>query len=216
MKEPREYEIRLKAIRIYEETGRFCRTLKAVNRSRGWLAKWAKRYKAFGLDGLRDQSRIPKHVPSKTPRPVIRKILALRDELAALMGRQFISDFEDFADNRIGRLVRDVERGSTSIEEASLPGFPVAAQPFREPGIAPLDSPLDDREADSVFIKSNRFYTEDMFVADVHPLRLLPMRMGRSLSDGAIASRYPYGFSHLDVLMEIRYQLLNRYGYYEK
>ncbi len=88
MKEQREYEIRLKAIRMYEETGRFRRTLEAVNRSRGWLAKWTKRFKAFGLDGLRDQSRVPKYVPSKTPRPLIRKILALRDELAAHKGRR--------------------------------------------------------------------------------------------------------------------------------
>ena len=87
MKERREYEIRLKAIRMYEETGRFCRTLEAVGRSRGWLAKWIKRYKALGPDGLRDQSRIPKHVPNRTPRPLIRKILALRDELAAHKGR---------------------------------------------------------------------------------------------------------------------------------
>ena len=88
MKEPREYEIRLKAIRMYEETGRFCRTFAAVNRSRGWLAKWTKRYRLFGLDGLRDRSRVPKHVPSGTPRPVVRKILALRDELAAHKGRR--------------------------------------------------------------------------------------------------------------------------------
>jgi hypothetical protein len=88
MKERREYEIRLKAIRMYEETRRFCRTLETVSRSRGWLAKWAKRYKAFGLDGLRDQSRVPKHVPGRTPRAFTRKILALRDELAAHKSRR--------------------------------------------------------------------------------------------------------------------------------
>lgn len=83
MKERWEYEIRFKAIRIYEETGRFCRTLETVRRSRGWLAKWIHRYKAFGLDGLRDQSRAPKHVRNRTREPLVRKILALRDELEA-------------------------------------------------------------------------------------------------------------------------------------
>jgi transposase InsO family protein len=88
MQERREYEIRLKAIRIYEETGGFCRTLEAVGRTRGWLAKWIKRYKAFGLDGLRDQSRVPKRIRNRTPEPLVRKILALRDQLAAHKGRR--------------------------------------------------------------------------------------------------------------------------------
>ena len=39
MKEREEYEIRLKAIRMHEETSRFCRTLETVHRYRGWLAK---------------------------------------------------------------------------------------------------------------------------------------------------------------------------------
>jgi len=47
------------------------------------LAKWIHRYKAFGLDGLRDQSRVPKHVRNRTREPLVRKILTLRDELAA-------------------------------------------------------------------------------------------------------------------------------------
>jgi hypothetical protein len=88
MKERGEYAIRLKAIRIYEETARFCRTLEAVRRSRGWLAKWIRRYKAFGLDGLRDQSRAPKHVRNRTRESLVRKILALRDALAAHKGRR--------------------------------------------------------------------------------------------------------------------------------
>ena len=88
MKERGEYAIRLKAIRIYEETGRFCRTLEAVRRSRGWLAKWIQRYKAFGLDGLLDKSRVPKHVRNRTREPLVRKILALRDELAAHQSRR--------------------------------------------------------------------------------------------------------------------------------
>ena len=88
MKERREYEIRLKAIRMYEETGRFCRTLQAVGRSRGWLAKWTKRYKAFGLAGLRDRSRTPKHIRNKTRESLVGKILAVRDELAAHKSRR--------------------------------------------------------------------------------------------------------------------------------
>jgi len=88
MKERGEYAVRLKAIRVYEETGRFCRALEAVRRSRGWLAKWIHRYKAFGLDGLRDQSRAPKRIRNKTREPLVRAILALRSELAAHKSRR--------------------------------------------------------------------------------------------------------------------------------
>ena len=121
-----------------------------------------------------------------------------------LMSRQFIADREDFADNRIARPVREVDRGPTSIEEPLLSEFPVAAQPFREPGIAPLDSPLDDVKADSIFMRPNRHDSEGMFAAVAHPLRLLPNGMGRSLRDNQNASRCPYGFLHHDVLTEIR------------
>jgi hypothetical protein len=88
MKERCEYEIRLKAIRIYEETGRFGHTVESVHRSRGWLSKWLHRCRKFGLDGLGDQSRVPKHIPNQTPESLVRKILALRDELAAHKSRR--------------------------------------------------------------------------------------------------------------------------------
>jgi len=120
-----------------------------------------------------------------------------------LMSREFIADRKDFADNRVARPVRNVDRGPALIKESLLSEFPEAAQPFREPGIASLDSPLDNVKADSIFMKPNRFDSEGMFAAVAHPLRLLPNRMGRSLRDYQNASRCPYGFSHLDVLTEI-------------
>ena len=83
MKERCEYEIRLKAIRIYDETGRFGHAVESVHRSRGWLSKWLRRYRKFGLAGLRDQSRVPKHIPHQTSESLVQKILAPRDELAA-------------------------------------------------------------------------------------------------------------------------------------
>ena len=117
-----------------------------------------------------------------------------------LVSRQFIADREDFADNRIARPVRDVDRGPTSIEEPLLSEFPVPAQPFREPGIAPLDSPLDDVKADSILMKPDSLDSDGVFATVAHPLRLLPKGMGRSLRDNQNASRCPYGFSHHDVL----------------
>lgn len=120
-----------------------------------------------------------------------------------LMSNQFLADLEDFADNRIARPMRDVKGSPTSIEKAIFSEFPVATQPFGEPGIAPLDSPLDAFETNSIFMKPNRFDSEGVFITDIHPLQLLPKGMGRSLCEKENAFRCPYGFSHLDVLMEI-------------
>jgi transposase len=83
MKSNLEYERRCRAIRLLSEGVRFKEVLNEVQRGRFWLSKWIRRYKAFGLDGLRDRSRTPKHIRNRTRGSLIRKILALRDELAA-------------------------------------------------------------------------------------------------------------------------------------
>ena len=116
------------------------------------------------------------------------------------VGRQFIADRGNLADNRIARPVWDVDRSPTSIKESLLSEFPVAVQPFREPGIASLDSPLDNIEADSTLMKPDSLDSDGMFASVAHPLRLLPNGLGRSLRDNQNASRCPYGFLHIDVL----------------
>ncbi len=78
-----EYETRKKAIELYQDGMGFMEIIRTVQRSGFWMAKWLRRYRKFGLDGLQDQSRTPKRVPHQTPAPLVRKILALRDELAA-------------------------------------------------------------------------------------------------------------------------------------
>ena len=83
MKEKLEYEQRCRAIRLLEQGVRSKQVLYEVQRGRFLLAKWVRSYKVFGLDGLRDQGRVPKHVRNRTREPLIHKILALRDELAA-------------------------------------------------------------------------------------------------------------------------------------
>ena len=60
MKNANEHEERHKAVELYNEGIGFNEILKRVQRTRGWLAKWLRRYKEQGIDGLRDQSRAPK------------------------------------------------------------------------------------------------------------------------------------------------------------
>jgi hypothetical protein len=83
-----EYETRKKAIELYQDGMGFMEIIRAVHRSGFWMAKWLRRYRKIGLDGLQDQSRTPKRVPHQTPAPLVRKILALRDELAAHKSRR--------------------------------------------------------------------------------------------------------------------------------
>jgi transposase len=83
MKSNFEYERRCRAIGLLNEGVRFEKILREVQRGRFWLAKWIRRYRAFGLEGLRDRSRTPKHVRNRTQESMVRKILALRDELVA-------------------------------------------------------------------------------------------------------------------------------------
>ncbi len=88
MKSESEYERRARAVSLLGEGVGFEEVLRRVQRGRFWLSKWTRRYEAFGLAGLRDRSRVPKHSRNKTRDPLVRAILALRDELAAHKSRR--------------------------------------------------------------------------------------------------------------------------------
>ena len=83
MRDGHENELRIKAIRLHGAGIGFNKILRRLQRSDFWLTKWLRRFREFGEEGLRDQNRAPKHVRNKTREPLVRKILALRDELAA-------------------------------------------------------------------------------------------------------------------------------------
>lgn len=81
MKSQSEYKKRCKAIRLYEEGYGFNRILQLLQRSRGWLSKWLKRFKESGLEGLKDRIRAPKRIWRKTSERLVKKILSIREEL---------------------------------------------------------------------------------------------------------------------------------------
>lgn len=83
-----EYARRVKAIQLYEAGHAWSAILRAVHRSRGWLAKWVRRYEAAGWPGLQAQSRAPHRIWRRTAPAVVRRILAVRAELAAHEGRR--------------------------------------------------------------------------------------------------------------------------------
>lgn len=83
MKIQNEYEKRYKAIQLYKEGYGFNKILQLLQRGRGWLSKWLKRFKECGLKGLKDKSRAPKRIWRKTSEHMVKKILSIRAELEA-------------------------------------------------------------------------------------------------------------------------------------
>ena len=57
-----EYEKRYKAIHLYKQGYGFNKILQLLQKSRGWLSKWLKRYKEHGLKGLQEYDRIPQRI----------------------------------------------------------------------------------------------------------------------------------------------------------
>jgi len=58
VKNQNEYEKCCKAIQLYKEGYGFNKILQLVQRGKGWLSKWLKRFKEQGLRGLKDKNRI--------------------------------------------------------------------------------------------------------------------------------------------------------------
>lgn len=81
MKNQNEYEKRCKAIQLYKEGYGFNKILQLVQRSKGWLSKWLKRFKEDGIKGLNDKSRAPKRIWRKASGYMVKKILSIREEL---------------------------------------------------------------------------------------------------------------------------------------
>ncbi|MEE9118009.1 MAG: helix-turn-helix domain-containing protein [Calditrichia bacterium] len=81
MKNQNEYELRHKAIQLHNDGIGFNEILQRLLRSRGWLAKWIKRYKEHGLEGLKDKSHTPKKIHTKTPDRMVENILRISEEL---------------------------------------------------------------------------------------------------------------------------------------
>lgn len=81
MENHREYEKRHQAIQLYKKGHGFNKILQLVQRSRGWLHKWLRRYKEYGNKGLKDRSRAPRRIWRKISGRLIKKILSLREEL---------------------------------------------------------------------------------------------------------------------------------------
>ncbi len=76
-----EYRRREQAITWYEQGIPFTEIIRRLGRSREWLAKWLRRFREFGWDGLRDRSRAPHTRPRRLPKGVEQDILHWRQRL---------------------------------------------------------------------------------------------------------------------------------------
>lgn len=73
-----ESQKRLKWVKLYQQIGKAETVCSRCGISRPTLRKWLKRYKALGLEGLKDQSRRPHTIHTKVTKEDERRILDLR------------------------------------------------------------------------------------------------------------------------------------------
>lgn len=57
-----------------------------ISRTTGY--KWLRRFETYGVDGLRDKSKSPRHSPNKTPKKIEELVVSLRDEQPAWGARK--------------------------------------------------------------------------------------------------------------------------------
>jgi hypothetical protein len=123
---------------------------------------------------------------------------------AGLMGRQFVAESQDLADERLSSSIPDMSRSSALVPKTVEAKGLISANPLRQPPSASTDCLQRPAESTCLLIDSNRFETDLIFPAFFHRHRLLPNDLGRSLGDIQNSSRCPYGFLVYNVLTETR------------
>jgi hypothetical protein len=83
-----EIEQRQRAMRLRLAGERVEHICTKLERSRSWFYKWWQRYCTHGMDGLREHSRAPQHVPRQTSDEVCEAIRQIRKRLMQRRGPQ--------------------------------------------------------------------------------------------------------------------------------
>jgi putative transposase len=83
MSEQSEYEDRKSLVHMLNSGKKPNEAAQELGRARAWAYKWKTKYEQAGWEGLKSQSRAPKHVPRRTPVEVQQAILHVRSELEA-------------------------------------------------------------------------------------------------------------------------------------
>lgn len=83
MSEKSDYEDRKSLMHMLNSGKKPNEAAQELGRARTWAYKWKTRYEQAGWEGLKSQSRAPKHVPRRTPVEVRQAILHVRSELEA-------------------------------------------------------------------------------------------------------------------------------------
>ena len=79
---------RLKMIEFYNQTHNVSLTAKLFSTSRKTVYKWIKRFKEFGISGLSDFSKRPKHSPKATPLELKQKVIEAKKKYKYLGAEQ--------------------------------------------------------------------------------------------------------------------------------
>jgi len=72
-----KFNLRLEMVRYADRHG-ISKTARDYGTTRLTVRKWIKRYKEEGLEGFKDRSRAPHHIPHKTPKEIEDRVIDLR------------------------------------------------------------------------------------------------------------------------------------------
>jgi len=108
-----------------------------------------------------------------------------------LVGRQFVAQDQDFPEQGLLRLMRDMSRYPTLITKPIKPEFSIVSEPFVEPP-ASIDTLHGVAEPAGLFIDSKGFEPDLICGSLSHDRLLLPIGFGRSVDDPSKCSRCLY------------------------
>ena len=100
------FNLRLDMVERAEVLG-ISRTAREYRTTRNTVRKWLKRHHAEGLNGLKDKSRAPKHIPHKTSPEIERRVIKLREEHPAWGPERLKMHYElSPSAKALGRIIR--------------------------------------------------------------------------------------------------------------
>jgi hypothetical protein len=97
-----------------------------------------------------------------------------------------------------------MSRYPAPVAKSIKPELSIASQPLGKPAAASMNTLHGVAEPAGLFIDSNGFEPDLIFISLAHDRLLLPIDFGRSLGDPSKCSRCPYGFTVHDVFTETR------------
>jgi len=128
-----EYKQRQEAVKRYKAKEKIARIAKSLGKSRRWVYLWIDRYEADpdNPDWYKDQSKAPKHKPTKISAEQENEIIAIRESLENQQYAQTGAISIQYEFERRGLPVPEIWTINRSISRHGLTKQPVASKPCK-------------------------------------------------------------------------------------